>query len=76
MGPIQLIWKVGLICNLIKATFVWNVNNKLFQKLYVLLNYLGRICVIWCVYWGQYFLGKTKIVEKEARYVDLNSVLI
>ncbi len=38
--------------------------------------YFGRICVFWCVYLDQYFLGKTKIVEKEARYVDLNSVLI
>jgi len=60
MGPIQLIWKVGLICNLIKATFVWNVNNKLFQKLYVVLLFFGtNLCHLVCLF-GSIFFRKDK----------------
>jgi len=76
MGPILLIWKVGLICDLIKATFVWNVNNKSFQNLYVLLLLFGtNLCHLLHLL-GSIFLGKTKIVEKEACYIDLNGALI
>jgi hypothetical protein len=37
MGSIQLIQKVGLICALFKTTFERNVENKSFQRFYVLL---------------------------------------
>jgi len=42
MGPIQLIWNAGLICALIKTTFVWKVNNKSFQKFYILFLLFGK----------------------------------
>ena len=46
MEPIKLIWNAGLICALIKTTFVWKVNNKSFQRFYILFLLFGNYLAV------------------------------
>ena len=68
MGPIQLIWNAGLICALIKTTFVWKVNNKSFQRFYILFLLFGNNLCHLVRLLGSMFFRKEKIVEKETLY--------
>ncbi len=68
MGPIKLIWNAGLICALIKTTFVWKVNNKSFQRFYILFLLFGNNLCHLVRKLGSMFFTKEKIVEKETCY--------